>query len=612
MIIEDLGTSNGLCNGEIGEGSSVGMCNGEVLRTYKRRKPNRPTSETKLMEDERVFVDSTTQLALQVVDGLQDKELRVTSYEKSVAIKDSNGISNSSDCPYEHWRNVALEQMCESLNDHDGGIWGGVRDALVFGPRTTCTTIIKEDVHTKQDKDKGPPQASWLLGEPDDQSDGPGVVLSNGTLDEQKRQGSTEMCQHAFFNIITSGKFASLCKILFENFPGIKVDSFFDFNFIHSRMKEGAYEHSPQLFSSDIQQVWKKLQRVGTEMVSLAKSLSDMSRSSYFVPVGGSTCGTYGEEKIEPGTKYTLNFVIEKQLDTRESNRHAKAEQASLYEVCTCLRCGDKADGTNCLVCDSCEEMYHVSCLEPAVEEIPLKSWYCSNCVARGIELPHENCVVCERLNASKNMTNGVVEDAILADDETHGELEENSEDGKPSGPCKICKNEIDGEAFRVCGHPFCPNKAYHVSCLTSKQLKSYGPRWYCPSCLCRACLTDKDDNRIVLCDGCDHAYHIYCMNPPRDSIPRGKWFCTRCNEGIQKIRRAKKALEKREKKWQKKAEEEKKEREKFEMQQQSNGRKILEKAGGGVDMLLTAAKTLNYEEILAADHLVSGREQSQ
>ncbi|KAK6939950.1 putative S-adenosyl-L-methionine-dependent methyltransferase [Dillenia turbinata] len=57
MIIEDLGTSNGLCNGEIGKGSSRWLCNGEGLRTYKRRKPNRPTSKTKLMQDERVFVD---------------------------------------------------------------------------------------------------------------------------------------------------------------------------------------------------------------------------------------------------------------------------------------------------------------------------------------------------------------------------------------------------------------------------------------------------------------------------------------------------------------------------------------------------------------------------
>ncbi|KAK6938356.1 Zinc finger, PHD-finger [Dillenia turbinata] len=636
-----------------------------------------------------------------VVDELRDKEPQDTSYEKNEAIRDSNGISNdSSDCPYKHWRNVALEQMYESLNDHDGGIWGGVRDALVFGPKNSCSTIIKvhnstkmqffqlddlvfgclfssllsayqspllvelqEGVHAKQDKDKGLPQTSWLLGGSQNQSGGLGGVFSNGTSGEQKRQSSTELCQHAFFDMITSEKFASLCKILFENFPGVKVDSFFDFNFIHTRMKEGAYEHSPKLFSSDIQQdshftttnitvssssnfyyyltmafwysfksdhrqvslpttivlscyelsscleekdsgprtggplpttmVWKKLQRVGTEIVSLAKSLSDMSRSAYRVPFS---------------IEYTLNFVIAKQLDTGESDRHAKAGQAGLYEVCTCPHCGDKADGTNCLVCDSCEEMYHVSCIEPAVEEIPLKSWYCSICVARGIELPHENCVVCERLNASKNLANGVMEDVILSDDETHGELEENPEDehGKPSGPCKICKNEIDGEAFRVCGHPFCPNKAYHMRCLTSKQLKSYGPHWYCPSCLCRVCLTDKDDNRIVLCDGCDHAYHIYCMNPPRDSIPRGKWFCTRCKEGIQKIRRAKKAYEKREKKRKKKAEaeEKKKEQKKFEMQRQSTGGKLLEKAEGGVDMLLTAAKTLNYEEKLAADHL--------
>ncbi|XP_031253377.1 bromodomain adjacent to zinc finger domain protein 1A-like [Pistacia vera] len=59
-------------------------------------------------------------------------------------------------------------------------------------------------------------------------------------------------------------------------------------------------------------------------------------------------------------------------------------------------RCEEKADGKDCLVCDS---MYHVSCVEPAVKEIPPKSWYCVSCAAKGIGLPHENCLVCERLN---------------------------------------------------------------------------------------------------------------------------------------------------------------------------------------------------------------------
>ncbi|KAJ0113633.1 hypothetical protein Patl1_02570 [Pistacia atlantica] len=93
----------------------------------------------------------------------------------------------------------------------------------------------------------------------------------------------------------------------------------------------------------------------------------------------------YDEEKIE--------------FFTGESNSDAKIarpEACGVNKVCTCRRCKEKADGKDCLVCDS---MYHVSCVEPAVKEIPPKSWYCVSCAAKGIGLPHENCLVCERLN---------------------------------------------------------------------------------------------------------------------------------------------------------------------------------------------------------------------
>ncbi|XP_062005222.1 uncharacterized protein LOC133722349 [Rosa rugosa] len=42
-------------------------------------------------------------------------------------------------------------------------------------------------------------------------------------------------------------------------------------------MESGEYEHSPWLFSDDMQKVWSKLLGFGTELVPLSKSLSDMS-----------------------------------------------------------------------------------------------------------------------------------------------------------------------------------------------------------------------------------------------------------------------------------------------------------------------------------------------
>lgn len=80
-------------------------------------------------------------------------------------------------------------------------------------------------------------------------------VKSNGSLDESHHRNVTEMCQRAFLSIILSEKFTTLCKLLFENFQGMKADGLFSISIINRRMTEGAYEHFPTLFYEDIEQV---------------------------------------------------------------------------------------------------------------------------------------------------------------------------------------------------------------------------------------------------------------------------------------------------------------------------------------------------------------------
>lgn len=33
----------------------------------------------------------------------------------------------------------------------------------------------------------------------------------------------------------------------------------------------------------------------------------------------------------------------------------------------------------------------------------------------------------------------------------------------------------------------------------------------------------------MLLCDGCDCGFHIFCLDPPLTSIPKGQWFCHVC-----------------------------------------------------------------------------------
>ncbi|PVH37718.1 hypothetical protein PAHAL_5G067100 [Panicum hallii] len=103
-------------------------------------------------------------------------------------------------------------------------------------------------------------------------------------------------------------------------------------------------------------------------------------------------------------------------------------------------------------------------------------------------------------------------------------------------GRCKVCKEpEEKGKRFLICGHSLCMYKYYHIRCLSPKQIASdqqLGEQcWYCPSCLCRGCFCDMDDNEIIMCDGCDEAYHLYCLSPPLTSVPKGHWYCQLCTE---------------------------------------------------------------------------------
>ncbi|XP_028781557.1 PHD finger protein EHD3-like isoform X2 [Neltuma alba] len=555
-------------------GAAQGDCGVvESFRTYKRRKHVKLNSERKAQEVCRTYSEAASHIAGQAVKKPCNVAIGNTSDKHSHA----------------HWGNVVLMQLYQSLGNDKGGIEECMREALMRYAKISCATTLKETCRIDKVGQDYSPHLELTSHRLRKNLNGHANVFRNGSCNESDAPDANEMCQRVLCNVLVSEKFSSLCKVLLENFKGMKPETVFDFSVINSRLKEQAYEQSPTLFSSDIQQVWRKLQDAGNEIVSLAKGLSNISRT-YCEQAGVSVHGAFKDGKLE------------------ESDSHMKPEQTEdcgVYKMCTCRHCGNRADGKDCLVCDSCEEMFHISCIEPPVKEIPHKSWYCVKCTAIGIGSPHENCVVCERLNDSKTLN---FDENSPVNDETINELEENSNctydgaqasrRGKIDMICKVCKNEVDGERIKICGHSACDGKYYHVRCLTSKQLTSYGPCWYCPSCLCQVCLTDKDDNKIVICDGCDDAYHIYCMKPPRAAIPKGKWFCIKCHTGLRAIHRAKKVYES--KKQRKASEDGSKPVDRFEKNWNGKHGRDLDK-GGGMDMLLTAANTLNLEEDLAA-----------
>ncbi|CAH7488179.1 Kdm5d [Phodopus roborovskii] len=46
---------------------------------------------------------------------------------------------------------------------------------------------------------------------------------------------------------------------------------------------------------------------------------------------------------------------------------------------------------------------------------------------------------------------------------------------------------------------------------------------------VCRICSRGDEDDRLLLCDGCDDNYHIFCLLPPLSEVPKGVWRCPKC-----------------------------------------------------------------------------------
>ncbi|GAV48655.1 hypothetical protein ZYGR_0N00590 [Zygosaccharomyces rouxii] len=45
----------------------------------------------------------------------------------------------------------------------------------------------------------------------------------------------------------------------------------------------------------------------------------------------------------------------------------------------------------------------------------------------------------------------------------------------------------------------------------------------------CAVCNRNTKPTKMILCDSCDKPFHIFCLSPPLDSIPKGDWICNNC-----------------------------------------------------------------------------------
>lgn len=262
--------ANGVASDNEAGPSGLG-CDGLV--TYKRRKT------VKVMEHGNVSDDSVSHLSGKSMKCFHNHNLAKCSQ------KDAD---SSNDCSLKHKRNIILEQICQSLDS--GGLKKCIQSALVFPPGSSSRTTVKESVRSCEDWSKTTSQTETLLDGIQNAAKCNVGLTSSGSVNEPKSTTFTERCSCAFSDIIMSEQFAQLCSLLLENFEGMSADKLLDLNHINIRMKEKAYENSPLLFQSDILEIWAKLQKVGSDIIALARCLSDKTMSSFREQVDELAC----------------------------------------------------------------------------------------------------------------------------------------------------------------------------------------------------------------------------------------------------------------------------------------------------------------------------------
>uniref|UniRef100_A0A673HCR3 [histone H3]-trimethyl-L-lysine(4) demethylase n=1 Tax=Sinocyclocheilus rhinocerous TaxID=307959 RepID=A0A673HCR3_9TELE len=75
------------------------------------------------------------------------------------------------------------------------------------------------------------------------------------------------------------------------------------------------------------------------------------------------------------------------------------------------------------------------------------------------------------------------------------------------------------------------PNDSSDEPCtkMTMRLRRNLNNPQFVDSFVCRMCGRGDEDEKLLLCDGCDDNYHTFCLIPPLTDPPKGNWRCPKC-----------------------------------------------------------------------------------
>lgn len=116
---------------------------------------------------------------------------------------------------------------------------------------------------------------------------------------------------------------------------------------------------------------WSKSDRIkfDREIFRLRKNMREVSK---VMGKSVKSCLTYYLGKFKKSNHYRLlKYAC-------SDERREKQEESTLQGIDSCCVCGD---GGSLLICDGCDQEYHLECLRPRLEKVPEGYWECDQCV---------------------------------------------------------------------------------------------------------------------------------------------------------------------------------------------------------------------------------------
>ncbi|CAK6445601.1 unnamed protein product [Pipistrellus nathusii] len=108
------------------------------------------------------------------------------------------------------------------------------------------------------------------------------------------------------------------------------------------------------------------------------------------------------------------------------------------------------------------------------------------------------------------------------------------------SGSLSNCRIMFVDEVFKIErpgeGSPMVENPVKRKNKPFCNKCKD-NPSKPCHECSCSLCGSKQDPDKQLMCDDCDHAFHLYCLNPPLSSVPpETEWFCPKCRNDASEV----------------------------------------------------------------------------